>query len=159
MKIKSSFFFLIVFAISAFALLIAFSVEHWASIKPCILCIYTRWIYMILAGVSLAGCFLSAQRWIWMLFGVVLLGGIGIGAYHLGVEQHWWAGPDKCGGIAYADSLEALRQQMQQVRPRCDEVGWRILGISVTFWNLLLFLGFFFVGMIIGKQNCSHYKS
>ena len=59
--------------------------------------------------------------------------------YHVGVEQHWFAGPSACtGSVTGASSIEALKAQLLARQPvNCDEPAWRLFGISLAGWNLL----------------------
>ena len=59
--------------------------------------------------------------------------------YHVGVEQHWFAGPAACTGAAGgATSIEALKAQLLARQPvSCDAPAWRLFGVSLAGWNLL----------------------
>ncbi len=59
--------------------------------------------------------------------------------YHVGVEQHWFAGPSACTAAAGTPTtLEALKAQLLHQQPvRCDEPAWSLFGISLAGWNLL----------------------
>jgi disulfide bond formation protein DsbB len=59
--------------------------------------------------------------------------------YHVGVEQHWLAGPTACtaseGG---AMTLEQMKQQILGTAPvLCDRPAWTLVGVSLAGWNLL----------------------
>jgi disulfide bond formation protein DsbB len=73
--------------------------------------------------------------------GVALLVGAGIAAFHVGVEQHWWAGTAGCGVTSAATSLEELRAQVLAAPvTRCDEVPWALFGISMAGYNTVIAL-------------------
>jgi disulfide bond formation protein DsbB len=59
--------------------------------------------------------------------------------YHVGVEWHWFAGPDTCTGAATAaDTVETLKARiLGQLPVRCDVPAWSLWGISLAGWNLL----------------------
>jgi len=62
-----------------------------------------------------------------------------LGAYHAGVEWHFWAGPSGCTGSQAltanaGNMLEALKQTNVV---RCDEAAWRFMGISFAGWNVV----------------------
>ena len=74
-----------------------------------------------------------------MLLALTFLASTALGFYHVGVEQHWFAGPTACtasgGG---ASSIDALRAQLLGKQPvMCDQVQWSLLGISMAGWNFL----------------------
>ena len=77
-----------------------------------------------------------------LVAGVAFLVGAGIAVYHVGVEQHWWAGPDSCtGGIAANGNIEeAVKRLMDAPVVRCDEVVWSLFGVSMAGYNVLLSL-------------------
>jgi disulfide bond formation protein DsbB len=74
---------------------------------------------------------------------LAFLAGAGLAFYHVGVEQHWFAGPSACTGAATAaDTVEALKARiLGQMPVRCDEPAWSLWGISLAGWNLLASLG------------------
>ncbi len=69
----------------------------------------------------------------------MFLVGAGIAFYHVGVEQHWFAGPTACtAGGGGATSVDALRAQLLGTKAvMADEVQWSLFGISLAGWNLL----------------------
>ncbi|PWC39924.1 disulfide bond formation protein [Azospirillum sp. TSO35-2] len=113
--------------------------------QPCVLCIMQRWPYVAVLVFSLVTWLF--RRWkglgdaLLVASGLALLAGAGIAAYHVGVEQHWWAGTSTCGGSAPANSLEALRAQVMAAPvTRCDEVAWSLFGISMAGYNVVISL-------------------
>lgn len=153
-----------VFLVSLSSLIFALAAEHFWGVKPCVLCTYQRYVMIALLGVTVVGFFaqLRVFRWIYAL---IILSGISIAGYHIGVEQHWWKGPDACSTTApvvdtkasQADQIKAFRAKMKQQSTtivRCDEVNWRILGVSATIWTFVLYLGmlgFLGVGCVCRK--------
>jgi disulfide bond formation protein DsbB len=121
---------------SAAILLAALALQYLAGLPPCRLCIWQRWPYVALIALGLIG-------WRWRpraLLGVatlVLLGGAGLAAYHLGIEQGWWALPGGCVAGAGADSVEELKRQLAEAPPACDQVSFTLLGLTLAGWNLL----------------------
>lgn len=115
--------------------------------QPCVLCIWQRWPYV--AVVVLGVLTLLFRSWkglgdaLLVVSGLALLAGAGIAAYHVGVEQHWWAGTASCGSAASkALSLEELRAQVMAAPvTRCDEVAWSLFGISMAGYNVVISLG------------------
>ncbi len=73
---------------------------------------------------------------------MAFLVGAGLAAFHVGVEQHWWAGTAECGAnFGPAGSVEELRRRLlAQAVVRCDEVAWSLFGISMAGYNFLLSL-------------------
>jgi disulfide bond formation protein DsbB len=97
---------------------------------------------MLGAIVSLASIFIENLRYATLL---VIIGCIGLSAFHVGVEKKWWKGPDACRtnvidtqGLAPEDAMKALKESLKNKQPvRCDEVNWAIFDVSATIWNTL----------------------
>jgi disulfide bond formation protein DsbB len=135
-------------AISALSLAAAYIAEYGFGISPCDFCLYERGVYVgvILVGIlGLKTHTFSNHRGVFIQL-IVLSIGIALTFYHVGMEQHWWAGPASCTGVGTAATLEEFRAQLMKVtRPRCDQVSWSLLGISAALWNLMLQAGLAFV--------------
>jgi disulfide bond formation protein DsbB len=112
----------------------------------------------VIMGAAVIGFFIQACAFSWF-YALIVLTGLSIAGYHVGVEQHWWKGPDACSTTApvvdakasQADQIKAFSAKMKQQPTtivRCDEVNWRIFGVSATIWTFALYLGMFgFLGM------------
>ena len=134
----------IVFAVAVVTLAAAYGSQYIGGLAPCELCLYQRWPWwaaIALLAVSFIPAIGSAGRGgLVALAGVGLIAGAGIAFYHVGVEQHWWAGPAACSVGQQAASFAELQKMMNQPVPRCDEVAWSMLGISMAGYNGLLSL-------------------
>jgi disulfide bond formation protein DsbB len=121
---------------SAAILLAALALQYLGGLPPCPLCIWQRWPYVALVALGLLG-------WHWRpraLLGIamlVLLGGAGIAAYHVGIEQGWWALPAGCVAGGTADSVAELKRLLAEAPPACDQVGFGFLGLTLAGWNLV----------------------
>src|SRR5207244_6093546 len=94
---------------------------------------------IVIAFVAMMAGSRPALPWVALLLAAVFAVGAALAFYHVGVEQHWFAGPAACSGAATAaDTVEALKAQILRQQPvRCDEVAWSLGGISLAGWNLL----------------------
>jgi disulfide bond formation protein DsbB len=90
-----------------------------------------------------------AQRWRWplpawlsaaALAGLAMIVSAGIGVFHVGVEQKWWAGPTGCSAsnLSGLSPAEAAKRLMETPVVRCDEIAWSLLGISMAGWNAII---------------------
>jgi disulfide bond formation protein DsbB len=118
--------------------------QYVGGLQPCELCLAERWPYygaIAVAAVGLAAGERGAVWWVGLL-ALIFLGSAGLAAYHVGVEQHWIAGPTACtGGASGAKSAEELMKFLTEQQPtRCDEVQWSLAGLSLAGWNLLISL-------------------
>lgn len=121
---------------SAAILLAALALQYLGGLAPCPLCIWQRWPYVALIALGLLG-------WRWRpraMLGaaaLVLLGGSGLAAYHVGIEQGWWALPGGCVAGGSAETVAELRRMLAEAPPACDQVGFTFLGLTLAGWNLL----------------------
>jgi disulfide bond formation protein DsbB len=115
--------------------------QYVGGLQPCELCLYQRWPWYATIALTLLVVLVGGRRGgakVLTLCGVILLAGGALAFYHVGVEQHWFAGPTACSGAAASDSVEALKAQIMGAAPvRCDEIAWSLLGISMAGWNLI----------------------
>jgi len=118
--------------------------QYVGGLQPCELCLLERWPYYAAIPVAAAGLVTGAPRAVWWvgLLALIFLGSAGLAAYHVGVEQHWIAGPTACtGGASGAKSAEELMKFLSEQQPtRCDEVQWSLAGLSLAGWNLVISL-------------------
>jgi disulfide bond formation protein DsbB len=123
--------------------------QYGFGLLPCPLCIYQRVPYGVVALLALL---MQQPRLGGGRIGAALLAlcaatfavGGGIALYHVGVEQHWWAGPATCsGGIGAAASIEDLISQLSKPIkiPACDQIAWSLFGVSMAGYNLLASVG------------------
>jgi disulfide bond formation protein DsbB len=116
---------------------------------PCELCLWQRWPHAaaILIGALTLALRLPGRVWP-LLGGAAALATAAIGAYHSGVERHWWSGPARCTG-----SGDLGTDLLSTDGPRlvmCDQISWEMFGISMANYNVLfslVLLGFWVLAM------------
>lgn len=125
------------------ALAIAFASQYWGGLQPCVLCWYQRYPYMVAAVLGVIGILAAGRqgplRIVLLLAALAFIVDAGIAAYHVGVEQHWWAGTAECGSVIDLTlSPEELKKKLlEQPVVRCDEVPWSLFGLSMAGYNFL----------------------
>jgi disulfide bond formation protein DsbB len=125
--------------------------QHWGGLLPCELCLLQRWPWRIA---------IAAAMLLWLVgkrmqltpsasaFALLFLISAGLGIYHVGVEQRWFAGPSACTATAgsTARTIEELRRQLEATPVvMCDQVQWSLFGVSLAGWNFvasLMMVGF-----------------
>jgi disulfide bond formation protein DsbB len=140
--------------VSAAILLAALALQYLRGLPPCPLCIWQRWPYVALIALGLIG-------WRWRpratlgLATLVLLGGAALAAYHVGIEQGWWALPAGCVAGQSAETVEDLRRLLAEAPPACDQVSFAFLGLTLAGWNLVasLLLGAFTLSAALGPRR------
>jgi disulfide bond formation protein DsbB len=139
------------FLASAAMLGAAHAFETFGHMAPCTLCLRQREIYWVALAASASGAIVEAVprlRRFTPLFGAALalifLYGVGIATWHAGAEWKWWPGPAACASTGHGVSLAqmtALLHGAKVTAPHCDEAAWRMLGLSMAGWNVLISLG------------------
>src|SRR6202171_2242480 len=114
-------------------------------IRPCPLCLEQRYAYYLAiplgALVALAAA-RDAPRAVLVadlaILAAAALGNAWLGAYHAGVEWHFWQGPTECAGpVGNLGSAGNLLERLATAKViRCDEVQWRFLGLSLDGYNV-----------------------
>jgi len=127
---------------SAVVLGVTLASQYWGGLAPCELCLLERWpwgVAIVISFVATMAGSRPALPWVALVASAVFAVSSGLALYHVGVEQHWFAGPSTCTASgAAADTLEALKAQILHQQPvRCDEVAWSLWGISLAGWNLI----------------------
>lgn len=116
--------------------------QYAGGLQPCELCLYQRWPYyaaIVLALVALAAGRRDVAMGVVALCALLFLGGGALAFYHVGVEQHWFAGPSACsGGLSAAGSVADFKARLLARQPvSCDEPQWSLFGVSLAGWNLV----------------------
>ena len=145
---------------SAALLLGALAFQHWGGLQPCVLCLWQRWPHVVAIAAGLVGMFLIRQGrrapagWAALAAALALAVTAGIGAYHAGVELHWWEGTASCGATGpTGTSAAALRDRLLAAPVvRCDEIAWSLIGISMAGWNFLVSGALALVGLRGGAE-------
>lgn len=132
--------------------------QYALGLEPCILCLYERIPYALAAGVALLAAVVpwnaTARAVLVTVCGIIFFAGAVLAFYHVGVEQHWWAAISGCGGRpATGFTVEDLQTALQSsaVKP-CDQVDWRLFGISLAGYNGLL-SSVLAVGSLVGARS------
>jgi disulfide bond formation protein DsbB len=135
--------FLAVLLGSAAAIGGALLFQYAGGLAPCELCLLERWPYYVGIPVTLVLLLARGRRPVLVgggaLVALIFLASSALAFYHVGVEQHWFAGPTACtGGPTTARTIEELQAQLLAQQPvRCDVPQWTLVGVSLAGWNLL----------------------
>jgi disulfide bond formation protein DsbB len=140
---------LAIFVLASATVVGAWYFEFVLKFPPCPLCLEERLPYHIVIPLSLlmaiAALVRATPKLVAVGFIVIItaaLCGAALGAYHAGVEWHWWAGPSDCSGpLTDLKTGGSLLDQLQSIHVvRCDEAAWRFLGLSLAGYNVLISL-------------------
>jgi disulfide bond formation protein DsbB len=137
------------FALAAATLVGAWYFQYVLKLPPCPLCLEERLPYYIVVALALllaVAALVQAPRPLiaagFLAIILAALCGAALGAYHSGVEWHWWAGPTDCSGpVTDLTAKGSIIDQLQSIHVvRCDEAAWRFLGLSLAGYNVLVSL-------------------
>jgi len=125
--------------------------QYGGGLVPCELCLYQRWPYyavIALMALTLGIGRRSFSRAALGLAAAIFVASAVLAFYHVGVEQHWFAGPTACTGDPLAGgSLEEIRKRLSETPVvRCDVPQWTVMGIDpLPIGNLVVSLILFVV--------------
>ncbi|WP_112323079.1 disulfide bond formation protein B [Oceanibium sediminis] len=116
----------------------ALAFQHIGELPPCKLCYWQRYPHMVAIGIGVLLLLVPLPA-LALLGALAAATTMGIGIYHVGVEQFWWEGPNTCtsGSTVGLSPAEALNQIMAAPVVRCDDIAWSLMGISMAGWNAI----------------------
>jgi disulfide bond formation protein DsbB len=131
--------------IVALAALAAVWILQGMGYEPCELCLTERYAFYAGAPLAALTAFLASRsahglaRAGFVLIALIFLANVGLAFYHVGVEEHWWAGPTACtGSLSGTLDVNNLAKALETTKVvRCDEVQLRILGLSLAGWDVV----------------------
>mgnify|MGYP000045783030 FL=1 len=115
----------------------AYVSEYVFGLYPCEMCWWQRYPHFAALALALIGLMQPRHRLWPLLAGLAILTSGLIGAFHAGVEYHWWEGITGCATTAKAggDPLAAI---LNAPIVRCDVPAWTLFGISLAGFNFLI---------------------
>lgn len=127
---------LVVFVLALAAPIFARLSEGWFNLAPCELCLWQRAPYWAAAALALGAAVLPRAR-PWLLGGAALAAAASaaMGAFHLGVEFHWWPSPlAGCAAPQAAGATvdELLRGLAAAPTKPCDEPAYLLPGLPLS---------------------------
>ena len=128
--------------------------QYVGDMPPCKMCYWQRYPHVLAVLVALLFIFTHLE--ILKLAGLIAsLSTAVIGAYHAGVEQGWWEGPQSCtsGSIEGLSTDDLLAQIMAAPMVRCDEIPFQLLNISMAGWNMLISVALAGIWLIALRQK------
>ena len=137
---KSLFLNLILF-VSFVALLSAFFIEYVLGHQPCNLCILERIPYVIAIVIILLNYkFSQFEKIFLVLLVIVFLTATILSVYHFGIEQGFIEESLVCDlkNGSEATSKEEILKQMQEQKVSCKDVTFKIFGLSLTTYNIVI---------------------
>ena len=133
----------LIFLISVIALVSAFFIEYVLGHQPCNLCILERIPYLLAIIIILLNFkFSHYEKFFILLLSIIFLVGAIISLYHLGIEQGFIQESLVCDLKSGSNLLskEEILKQLQEKNVSCKDVTFKIFGLSLTSYNILISL-------------------
>ena len=130
-----------IFLISFVALASAYFIEFILGHQPCILCIYERIPFFLAILIILINYkYNKLEKYLILLLAIIFLIATILSLYHLGIEQGFIQESLLCdleNGANTIDKDEILKQ-LQQKRVSCKDVTFKMFGLSLTSYNIII---------------------
>ena len=132
-----------IFLVSIIALVSAFFIEYILGHQPCNLCVLERIPYFLTIIIVLLNYkFIQFERFFILLLTIIFLAGTALSLYHLGIEQGFIQESLVCDLKNGSNLLskEEILKQLQEKSVSCKDVTFKIFGLSLTSYNILISL-------------------
>ena len=149
----------LIFIISILALASAFFIEHALGHQPCNLCILERIPYlMAIIIVILNYKFVHFEKYFMLFLIIIFLAATILSLYHLGIEQGFIKESLVCDLKKGSDLLskEDILKQLQEKNISCKDVTFKIMGLSLTSYNIFISL---LISISAGKIYLNYEKN
>ncbi len=133
----------LIFLISIIALSSAFFIEYVLGHQPCNLCVLERIPYLLaLIIIVLNYKFINLEKYFILSLILIFLVGTILSLYHLGIEQGFIEESLVCDLKKGSNLLskEEILKQLQEKNINCKDVTFKIMGLSLTSYNILISL-------------------
>ena len=140
-KNKKNLLLKLILLISIIALISAFFIEYILGHQPCNLCILERIPYFLAIIVILLNYkFIEFEKFFILFLTIIFLFGTVLSLYHLGIEQGLIQESLVCDLKSGSNLLskEEILKQLQEKSVSCKDVTFKIFGLSLTSYNILI---------------------
>jgi disulfide bond formation protein DsbB len=131
----------LILLISIIALISAFFIEYILGHQPCNLCILERIPYFLAIIVILLNYkFIEFEKFFILFLIIIFLFGTVLSLYHLGIEQGLIQESLVCDLKSGSNLLskEEILKQLQEKSVSCKDVTFKLFGLSLTSYNILI---------------------
>lgn len=119
----------------------AYVSQYGFGLVPCEMCWWQRYPHMFAIVFAALAFFWRPVRPLVAVAALAILASGLIGAFHAGVEYHWWQGLTACTASPLAAGGDPLEAILKAPVIRCDAVQWSLFGVSLAGWNFLFSTG------------------
>ena len=143
LNLKIQYYLKLIFIISLVSLISAFFIEYILGHQPCNLCILERIPYFsAIILILLNYKFIEFEKFFILFLTIIFLFGTVLSLYHLGIEQGLIQESLVCDLKSGSNLLskEEILRQLQEKSVNCKDVTFKIFGLSLTSYNILISL-------------------
>ena len=130
-----------IFFVSIISLVSAFFIEYVLGHQPCNLCVLERIPYLLaIIIVFLNYKFILFEKFFILLLTIIFLVSAALSLYHLGIEQGFIQESLVCDLKSGSNLLskEEILKQLQEKSVSCKDVTFKMFGLSLTSYNILI---------------------
>ena len=142
-NIKIDTYLKVIFLISLISIISAYFIEYILGYQPCNLCLIERIPYALSIILIILNYFFNQNKWFVILLLILVFAfSLLISFYHFGIEQGFFEESTVCG-IKDANNIiskEELLKQLQLKTISCKDVAFRIFGLSLSTFNIVISL-------------------
>jgi disulfide bond formation protein DsbB len=140
-KFKIKTIFNLIFLLCLISIISAYFIEYILGHQPCNLCLIERIPYALgLILIILNYTLIKKEQFIILLLILTFAFSLIISFYHFGIEQGFFEESSVCGLKNVTDTIskEELLKQLGKKTISCKDVTFKIFGLSLTSYNILL---------------------
>ena len=147
-------FYLTILLISIITIISAIYIEYIIGAKPCKLCLYQRFPYILSIFISFfAYIFQNKRFWIYLIIFNFLISFF-LSSYHVGIENNIFPEFSGCTveNLSVVDK-ELLLETLNDITPNCKDVTFTIIGLSLATINAIISLLIIVISITILKYE------
>ena len=131
----------LILIISLVSIISAYFIEYGLGHQPCSLCLIERIPYgLTIFLITFNYFFKKNEKFVILMLILIFLFSLFVSIYHLGIEQGFFEESSVCGVKNFGEiiSKEEILKQLQEKPISCKDVTFKIFGMSLTSFNILL---------------------
>ena len=140
-NLKTEFYLKCILIISIVSIISAYFIEYSLGHQPCNLCLIERIPYGLAIFLIIFNHFFKkSEKFIILLLILIFSFSLIISSYHFGIEQGFFEESAVCGikNASEIISKDEILKQLQEKNISCKDVTFKIFGMSLTSFNIML---------------------
>ncbi len=142
---------------SLIILSIVYYLEFFLGYIPCELCIYQRFPYFIIILLSISYLFIKNKKLkkiTFLFYILIFFSSLIISTYHFGIENNFWKSLTECkvNNENITNNEDIKNYLLNKDYVSCSDVLFKVFGISLAGYNILISFFLFFISIIGFKE-------